>query len=143
MNKYRFHIIATITSIILMIIMVWANVYFRSSRHFNEAEEFFKDDKLIQAITSYESSAHAYTPGNPYVSKSMERLWEIGELLEKRHSDPTYPLIAYRSLRSSVYAIRSFYMPHKDWISRCDRKIGELVNIQKLKMEEKLNKATE
>lgn len=126
----RFYIAAAGITLVIMIAMVWINVYLRSRRHFLEGEAFFKEDKFIEAITSYESSAHAYTPGNRNVERSLERLWEIGEILEEQYTDPMYPLIAYRSLRSSVYAIRSFYMPYKEWIPRCDAKIKSLVKIQ-------------
>ena len=134
-SNRRFHIWATCTTILIMIAMIWINVYLRSSRHFKEGEAYLAEDKLIEAITSFESSAHAYTPWNANVTRSLERLWEIGEELEKRHTDPTYPLVAYRSLRSSIYAIRSFYWPHKEWIPRCDEKISQLVTIQKQQLE--------
>ncbi|MBN1295645.1 hypothetical protein JXA80_02625 [bacterium] len=130
-------------TIIILIAMVWITVYVRSSRHYHEGERFLKEGKLIEAITSYESSAHAYTPGNSYVARSLDRLWEIGERLETQYSDPVYPLLAYRSLRSSVYAIRSYYMPHKEWIPRCDEKIGALVAIQIEKQQQAVAAKTE
>lgn len=136
MNNKRFHILATLVAIMIMITMIWVNVYLRSSRHFKEGERYFAEDKLIEAVTSYESAAHAYTPWNSNVSQSLERLWEIGEKLEDLHNDPTYPLVAYRSLRSSVYAIRSLYWPYKEWIPRCDEKISSLVAVQKRQIEE-------
>lgn len=126
----RFYIVAAGVTLVVMIAMVWINVYVRSRRHFQEGEAYFREDKFIEAITSYESAAHAYTPGNRNVARSLDRLWEIGEILEEEYTDPMYPLIAYRSLRSSVYAIRSFYMPYREWIPRCDEKIKSLVEIQ-------------
>lgn len=131
----RFHILMTGATIVLMIVMVWSNVLLRSRRHFKDGERYLQEEKFIQAITSYESSAHAYTPWNNHVARSLERLWEIGQILEKQHEDPTYPLVAYRSLRSSVYAVRSFYTPNKEWISRCDVKIAELVEIQRQQLD--------
>ena len=82
-------------------------------------------------MTSFETSAHAYTPFNSNVRASLDKLWEIGEKFEKEKPAPEYALIAYRSLRSSIYAIRSFYTPYKEWIPRCDAKIQKLVEIQK------------
>ncbi len=129
---------------VLVIAMIWTNVYLRSARYAREGDTYFNDALLIEAVSSYETSAHAYTPWNPYVKYSMEKLWEIGERLEKLHSDPTYPLIAYRSLRSSVYAIKSFYTPYKEWIPRCNEKIDELVKIQnQILAETRQNKSVE
>lgn len=121
---------------ILVIAMIWTNVYLRSVRYAREGDTYLNDGLLIEAVSSYETSAHAYTPWNPYVKHSMQKLWEIGERLEQLHDDPTYPLIAYRSLRSSVYAIKSFYTPYKEWIPRCNEKIDELVSIQNQLLEE-------
>ena len=128
---WRFHLTAAFVTAMIMIAMIWINVGLRSSRHFREGEMYFQNEKWIEAITSYESAAHAYTPGNKNVARSLERLWEIGEKLEMETDDPTYPLIAYRSQRSSVYAIRSFTMPYKEWIPRCDAKIKVLVERQR------------
>jgi hypothetical protein len=115
--------------------MVWVDVYQRSAKYYKEGEALFAQGKLLEAVTSYETSAHAYTPINSYVNKSMDRLWEIGQRLEKEKDDPDYALIAYRSLRSSVYAIRSFYMPYKEWIPKCDERIQALVEIQKARLQ--------
>ncbi len=121
-------------TIVTAIAMIWINTYQRSVTYFKEGETYLANDQLMEAITSFESSAHAYTPWNSNVRKSLERLWEIGERLEKEKDAPEYPLIAYRSLRSSVYAIRSLYMPYKEWIPRCDEKIRQLVEIRKARI---------
>lgn len=127
----RTWLVPVLVTAFCVILLIWINVYSRSVRFSREGDAFLAEGKLIEAVTSYEISAHAYTPWNPHVRHSMEKLWEIGERLERENEDPTYPLIAYRALRSSVYAIRSFYMPYKDWIPRCDEKIGQLVMVQK------------
>lgn len=134
-------IIAVLITIFCVFLLIWLNVYMRSVRYAKEGDVFLADNKLIEAVTSYEISAHAYTPWNSHVAHSMQKLWDIGLLLEKEYEDPTYPLIAYRSLRSSVYAIRSFYMPYKEWIPRCDKKIEMLVATQMKMIENAQQKA--
>ncbi|MBI3805004.1 MAG: hypothetical protein HY282_14735 [Nitrospirae bacterium] len=62
-----------------------------------------------------------YLPAGGYVESSAEGLWKMGESLEKE--DPTLALDAYRSLRTALYATRSFYTPGKAWIDRSDQKI--------------------
>jgi hypothetical protein len=64
------------------------------------------------------------------VERSAERLWGLGEALERK-SDPTRALVAYRSLRSSFYAVRGLNSPGTTWIARCDDKIAALVKLQK------------
>jgi len=120
-------------TVMIAFFMVWLNTYQRSVKYFEEGEELLGKKKYLEAITSYETSAHAYTPWNPYVERSMEKLWEIGQMFEDQNKEPDYALIAYRSLRSSVYAIRSFYTPYKEWVPKCDERIQELVRQQKAK----------
>ena len=118
-------------TILLSIAMIWINTYQRSAKYYKEGMELLSNDNLLDAVTSFETAAHAYTPFNFYVKNSLEKLWEIGERLEKEKNSPEYPLIAYRCLRSSIFAIRSFYAPYKEWIPKCDEKIQLLVEIQK------------
>ncbi len=122
--------IITLT-IIIAISMVWINTYRRSARYYSEGEQLFQQEKLLDAVTRFEIAAHAYTPWNPHVIRALERMWEIGQRFEKENEDPDYALIAYRSLRSSIYATRSFYTPNESWIPRCDKRIHVLVEIQK------------
>ncbi len=116
-NNYAIIAVASIMSA-----MVVAKAYYRSAKEFNMGEDALKKQEFNMAITHFERSIHWYTPFNKYVSGSAERLWEIGEIAEKK-GDPSLALLAYRSLRSSFYAVRSFYTPHKEWINKCDEKI--------------------
>jgi hypothetical protein len=122
-------------TIVITLGLIWLNTYRRSSEYYKQGEALLAQGKVLEAITSYEISAHAYTPLNPHVRRSMDKLWELGQRLENEKEDPGYALIAYRSLRSSVFAIRSFYMPYKEWIPRCDERIQALVGVQKQQME--------
>ncbi len=122
-------------TIIIAFAMVWINTYLRSAKYFREGESFRQEAKFLDAITSYETAAHAYTPWNSNVKLALDRLWEIGVMYESENDDPDYALVAFRSLRSSIYAIRSFYWPYYEWIAKCDTKIDHLVTIQKQRIE--------
>ncbi|MBN1550755.1 hypothetical protein JW979_04780 [bacterium] len=117
-------------TVLLTIGMIWWQTYQRSVEYYEKGERYFQNGQYVEAINSYEISAHAYAPGNTYVRRSLEKLWQIGQMYELEKKDVFHALVAYRSLRSSVYSIRSFYMPYKEWIPRCDQKIKELVEIQ-------------
>jgi hypothetical protein len=66
-----------------------------------------------------------YTPGSTLVDKSAEKLWMLGERLERK-GETDKALVAYRALRSSFYSIWSLYEPGREWITRCDQKIAKL-----------------
>jgi hypothetical protein len=123
--------------------IVWVNTYLRSMKYYKEGEQYFTEAKFLDAVTSYETSAHAYTPWNSYVKRSLDRMWEIGQKYETDNHDPDYALIAYRCLRSSIYAIRSIYTPYEEWIPKCDERIRALVEIQKAEIEEARRKQEE
>jgi len=116
--------------IVVMFIMVFVKVYIGSIKEFKRGEEAMESRDYNEAITHYERSIHWYTPLNSYVARSAKRLWEIGTLAEENGNNDL-ALIAYRSLRSSFYAVRSFYIPYKEWIDKCDDKISHLVALKR------------
>ncbi len=128
------NIITIIIIASIMALMVIVKVYYGSMVEFNRGEEAFSKQDLSEAITHFERSIHWYTPFNRYVAGSAERLWEIGKIAEKQN-DTQLALLAYRSLRSSFYAVRSFYTPYKEWINKCDEKISTLVASQETPFE--------
>ena len=73
-----------------------------------------------------------YTPLSGEVEDACEKLWFIAEEYEKK-GQLDLSLIAYRSLRSSIYSIKSFYLPYGKWIALTDEKIKGILAIQKLR----------
>lgn len=126
MNPRVREVITTVAvTAVIMVAMMWGRTYYSQWKQFNIGEEAFKAGNMRDAITGYESAIHMYTPGSGMVKKSIERLWEIGEIFE-RQNQSDWALLAYRSLRSSLYAVRSFYTPYPEWIERCDKKIAQI-----------------
>jgi len=112
--------------IAILFIMVWVRAFYGSMKTYRQGEEYLKNGQYVKAVTFYDRSIHWYTPLNPYVRRSADRLWEIGRHAEGR-GDVRLALIAFRAIRRSFYAARSFYTPGKDWIERCDIRISKLV----------------
>jgi hypothetical protein len=94
-----------------------------------QGEAHFTANQYIKAITFFDRSIHWYTPFNPYVRKSAERLWEISKDAQKR-GDIRLALIATRTIRRGFIAERSFYTPGRDWIEKCDLRIYDLLKIE-------------
>jgi len=123
----------------IMIAMVWGRAYWQGSQQFQEGERNNAAGKYNLAITNYATSIHMYTPFAGYVDSSAERLWDIARGYEES-GQYDWALIAYRELRSSFYAVRSFYTPHKDWIERSEKKIDEILAIQKSMQDKSANR---
>lgn len=118
--------------LLIMFIMVWARACYFQQNHYSEAEAAFKNKNYKDAVTSYEWTIRMYTPLSGEVEDACEKLWFIaGEHEKKRQIDKA--IIAYRSLRSSIYSIKSFYLPYEKWIPLTDEKIKALLAIKKMR----------
>ncbi len=109
----------------LFLLLTGGKVLYLERSHFIAGERFYAASNWKLAIREYDAALHLYFPGSPYVEKSAERLWRIGEMFEKA-GKPDWAVLAYASIRSSFYASRSLYIPGKEWILRCDGKIADL-----------------
>lgn len=125
MDKTKAIAVNVIVIVIICLALAWGETYHRQRTQFFKGEEARARGDFIAAIEGYDSAIHMYTPGSSLVEKSAERLWNLGEDSE-RAGDRKRALIAYRSLRSSFYAVRGFSVPGREWISRCDAKIANL-----------------
>ena len=114
---------------VVALLLVWGNTWYRQHTQFERGEQAVAAGDLIGAISWYEAAIHMYTPGSPLVEQAAQKLWAIGERFE-RADDPVRALVAYRSLRSSFYAVRGLTRPGTGWIARCDGKIAALVQLQ-------------
>jgi hypothetical protein len=114
---------------VVLIAMVWVKTYFYGKEQFLAGEKAFAAGDYKTAISDYETAIHMYTPLSGYVPSSAQRLWEIGQGFENA-GEYDWSLIAYRSLRSSFYAVRSFYTPYKDWIERSEKQIDVVLALQ-------------
>jgi tetratricopeptide (TPR) repeat protein len=113
----------------IAIILIWGTTWYRQMSQFSRGEAAFAAGDSTAAIAGYEAALHMYTPASPLNERAATRLLALGEALERR-GDLDRALIAYRSLRSSWYAVCWLTQPGEEWIARCDRKITELVQVQ-------------
>jgi hypothetical protein len=111
---------------VIGLIMIAASTQYRQWSQYGRGEKALAVRDYISAVAGYESAIHMYTPGSPLVGRSAEKLWQIGETLE-REGDRDKALIAYRALRSSFYAAHWLITPGREWIARCDAKIAQLM----------------
>jgi hypothetical protein len=112
-----------------LLLIVWGRVYSGSYQSYREGMVHLENRERVRAITYFDRSIHWYTPFNPWVQKSAERLWEIGQAAEKE-GDTRLALIAYRTIRRGFFAARSVYQPGKNWIRRSEVQIERLVRAE-------------
>lgn len=119
-------VITIMTGLMITLCLICANVWQRQQSQYREGVAGEQRNDFMVALTGYESAIRMYLPWSPTVERSAQRIWALGQAAEKRHN-PEQALIAYRSLRSALYATRWLMQPGQDWISRCDSRIAALV----------------
>jgi len=122
-------IIFVLVLVVVAPIILWARAFYGSRQAYHRGEACFQRSQYVKAVTFFDRSVHWYTPFNPYIRKSVERLWEIAERAEQQ-GDIRLALIATRTIRRGFYAIRSVYLPGRAWIKRCDVKITKLMRTE-------------
>lgn len=128
-DEMRQTTIAVVVTVVGVLLMFWGETYRRQTTYFAEGERLVEAGNYRQAISSFESALHMYTPGSGSIEKAKDRLLDIARKYENE-GDLDMALIAYRTLRSSFYATRSFYTPYKNVITDCDLRIEDLVRRQ-------------
>jgi tetratricopeptide (TPR) repeat protein len=116
--------------ICLCLLLFYSATWWSMHTQFALGEAALTRGDFTGAVAGYESAIHMYIPGNPAIEKAAQQLWRIGEANE-RLGDITRALIAYRSLRSSFYAVQWLKTPGTGWIARCDGKIASLIPLQR------------
>jgi hypothetical protein len=76
-----------------------------------------------EAIRRWRRAARWYAPGAPHVAAAYDRLRALASSSE----DPELALVAWRAIRSSSLATRSFYTPFEDRLGEANRHIATLM----------------
>ena len=137
-HKYARTVYIILGLISLFLIIVWARSFYGSMEAYKAGETYFNEHKYIKAINFFDRSIHWYTPFNPYVRKSAERLWEIGDYAEQQ-GDIKLALIAFRTIAQGFHAASSFYVPGRSWIKKCELKISTLLMMEKKERKGKID----
>ena len=129
MDKVKTIALNVAVAVLIGLALIWGNTLYRQHVQFDKGERAFAAGDFVGAVAGYESAIHMYTPGSSLVERSAQRLWDLGQQSERK-GDVARALIAYRSLRSSFYAIEGISTPGRDWINRCDARINVLSKMQ-------------
>jgi hypothetical protein len=81
---------------------------------------------LPSAVVHYRRAARWYAPASPYHVAALAKLGAIGADAE-RAGDNELALSAYRAVRGSILATRSFYVPEQARLRAADERIASLM----------------
>jgi len=109
-----------------IIILVLLIVFLLSMRALLTQKSFIeraqKTDNSIQAIRYYERVLLFYVPMSPYNKNAVNGILEKCEYVQ----DLEQKLYCYETLRTSLYQVRSFFIPYEDEIEKLNPLIAEL-----------------
>jgi hypothetical protein len=79
-----------------------------------------------EAVTRWRRAARWYLPGAPHVGKAYDRLEALAAAATQA-GDAELALMAWRAVRSSCLATRSFYVPQRARLGRANQAIATLM----------------
>lgn len=130
MNAARLRVgLQAVAATALVIGVCAVRVAYSGMRELGEAKAAAASGDVDLAIARYRRAARWYLPGSPYHVAALDQLAQLGETAEAA-GDPQRALAAYRSIRGSILAARSFYVPERERLAAADRKIAALMAAQ-------------
>ncbi len=120
------NVLRIVSLAVIFVALLYAKAAYNSRQDFALGEEAYTQGAYKVAITHYERAIKWYTPFSNVVRLAVERLWQLGTAAEAR-GDVSLALEAYQTLRSSLYAVQSFYIPYQSWIPKSEARIAPLL----------------
>src|SRR5262245_34340367 len=112
--------------LVAFVVILYAKVAYNANQDFALGEDACTHGEYKRAITHYERTIKWYIPLSTAVQRAVERLWQLGTEAEAR-GEVSLALEAYQTLRSSLYAVQSFYIPYQSWIPKSEARIAPLL----------------
>ncbi|RJR41824.1 MAG: hypothetical protein C4576_17150 [Desulfobacteraceae bacterium] len=105
-----------------VLLMVCVRAWYGSAEAYRKGEESLQNNQVMQAISYFDRAIHWYTPFNPHVERSAQKLWALSEASEKK-GERTLALAALTSIRSGFVSASGLFSPGRAWIKRCEERI--------------------
>lgn len=105
--------------IVFIILVILATLTYNQRQLIKEAQIVQAMSKPLMAISLYERVLLNYVPLSPYNKKAVEGIEKLCPTL----NDKKHRLFCEETLRSSLYQIRSFYMPYEEKIRETEKRI--------------------
>ncbi len=101
-------------------IIVAGVLAFKQYGFYSNAQKSYKNKQYVEAIDNYAMVVYMHLPLSPLEKKAIDKVMRI---TQKINDNTTLKLYALERLRSSLYATRSFYTPHRNVLDKIDKEI--------------------
>jgi hypothetical protein len=126
LSYYLRRVVPVLGVLLFVAAVLVVQVTSHAGQEFALGEEAYTHGAYNSAISHYARAIKWYTPFSKTVQHAVERLWHLGLEAEAR-GEWHLALEAYQSLRASLYAVQSFYIPYQSWITKSEERIAPLL----------------
>lgn len=126
MSEHGRRAIAWAVVVTAVLAAVWVKVRVEAGQSLQRAKTMEAKQDLDMAIVVYRHTVRWYSPGSGPVADAVERLQSIAETSEEA-GEAERALLAWRALRSGLFAVRSFYQPYDGQITLANTRIAYLM----------------
>ena len=123
-TKRKLAVAAAVLGVCLAVVVTRAVLEGRAA--LGRGDEAAAAGEIDRAISAWRRAARWYVPLAPHVETAYERLEKAGREAEAA-GDTVTALRAWRGVRSSILATRSFYTPHADRLGPANERIAALM----------------
>jgi hypothetical protein len=120
-DRRRLALLLAIAVVALLLRVLWGG-----RAECGRAADEIESGRPYQAVLHYERAVRWYLPGSPYSTRAVNALWALGQDAEDA-GEPELALFAFRGLRASAHATRSFYQPYPRRIDAAEERIAALM----------------
>ena len=109
----------------LVLLLVVLKLTFEAQRHFRQAEQALTEENREEALWHFQWALRSYVPGLPVNRRAVMQIEKLAKAwAAEGQADRAKE--ALRTLRATLYAIRSFYQPFPDILRRTEESLGLL-----------------
>ena len=107
----------------IILVLVVGKLAFEAGSHFRRAEQAISEGDRDEALWQFQRAVRKYVPGLPTNRRAIERIEEMAADWSAA-GDAERGENALKSLRATLYAIRSIYQPFPDVLRRTEESLG-------------------
>lgn len=107
----------------LILILVVVKLAFEAERHMRRAEEALAEGDREEALWHFQWALRSYVPGLPANRRAVTQIENLAGAWASE-DQPERAKETLRTLRATLYAVRSFYQPFPDVLRRTEERLG-------------------
>lgn len=124
--RMRRKVIAVVALLGVCMGVVVIRAFFEGRSALSDGDAALERGELREAVSRWRRAARWYVPLAPHVDDAYRRLESLAADAEAK-GDIDTALMAWRGVRGSILATRSFYTPHSERLAPANRRIAALM----------------